>query len=561
LWVNENFVSCGTVQLLAKFVTYHLKLRTDFLAFGMLKKKLAFIMVLISGCSTVEQRDPVKIDFYTSNLFSDVQLKAVFPDSKTFVDCTPRRDLQEIVEEYEDVKAKPDFDLKEFVNRNFDLPVRPKSTFATDTTLMMGEHLTRLWPVLTRKADQVEPRSSLIPLPNDYVVPGGRFSEIYYWDSYFTILGLKAQKRYDLIQSMVKNFAHLINTIGFIPNGNRNYYLTRSQPPFFSLIVRELEEYDSLAADHYLDEMLKEYNFWMNGGDSLKSPGDATQHVVMLADGVIMNRYFDKGLSPRPEAYKEDYALAQKRPAEEHERIYRDIRSAAESGWDFSSRWFADGKNMSTIHTTEIVPVDLNCLLAHLEKMIAKGYARRGNSQAASEFTNKFSARREAIIKYAWDPDSNFFMDYDFVANKRTGIKSLAGVYPLFLELVPADLAQKASVTLEKEFLQQGGLVTTLTDTDQQWDAPNGWAPLQWMSYKGLKNYGLDKLGNEIRRRWVRQNIRVYEATGKMMEKYNVADTTLNAGGGEYPNQDGFGWTNGVALAFMKEISFQLEPR
>jgi alpha,alpha-trehalase len=117
----------------------------------------------------------------------------------------------------------------------------------------MEEHLTRLWPVLTRKADDQNPRSSLIPLPYDYVVPGGRFSEIYYWDSYFTILGLKAQKRYDLIQNMVKNFAHLIDTNGFIPNGNRNYYLTRSQPPFFSLIVRELEEYDSLAADHYLE--------------------------------------------------------------------------------------------------------------------------------------------------------------------------------------------------------------------------------------------------------------------------------------------------------------------
>ena len=289
---------------------------------------LIISVMILASCS---QKETTKPDFYTSEFFHEVQLKAVFPDSKTFVDCTPKRDLSEIIADYEQMKSKPDFDLKEFVNLNFDLPVRPKSSFVTDTTLMMEEHITRLWPVLTRKADDVNPRSSLIPLPYDYVVPGGRFSEIYYWDSYFTILGLKAQERYDLIQNMVKNFAHLIEKNGFIPNGNRNYYLTRSQPPFFSLIVRELEEYDSLAADHYLDAMVKEYQFWMSGLKDVKNPGDASDHVVMLTDGSVVNRYFDKGNSPRPEAYKEDFTLARNHTGKE-EKIYRDLRSAAESG-------------------------------------------------------------------------------------------------------------------------------------------------------------------------------------------------------------------------------------
>jgi alpha,alpha-trehalase len=525
----------------------------------MTRFKLIALIMLTASCSVKERSESGK-DFYSSQFFHDVQTKAIFPDSKTFVDCTPKRDLGEIIADYDEVKNKPDFDLHEFVSRNFDLPVRPKSGFATDTTLAMEEHLTRLWPVLTRKADHVEPRSSLIPLPYDYVVPGGRFSEIYYWDSYFTILGLKSQKRYDLIQNMVKNFAHLIDTIGFIPNGNRNYYLTRSQPPFFSLIVKELEDYDSLAADHYLEPMMKEYEFWMSGVDSVENPGDAREHVIRLQDGTIMNRYWDKGESPRPEAYKEDYALGQKDPANE-KRIYRDIRSAAESGWDFSSRWFRDGKTMATIHTTEIVPVDLNCLLAHLEKMIAKGLTIRKNNDAAYAYTKRSNDRRRALLTFCWDPEANFFTDYDFVANKRTGIKSLAGVFPLFFEMTPKDVAEKASLTIKNEFLKQGGLVTTLVDTDQQWDSPNGWAPLQWMAYKGLKNYQIDKLANEIRHRWLRQNMRVYEATGKMMEKYNVTDTTLIAGGGEYPNQDGFGWTNGVALKFLKEQTYQLQNK
>lgn len=525
-----------------------------------MQKKFILLFMVLAGCSSPELHKSVSTNFYSSALFHDVQLKAVFPDSKTFPDCTPKKEIDEILKDYEAMKDKPDFDLREFVNLNFEMPVRPKSSFATDTTLSMEEHLTRLWPVLTRKADQVEPRSSLIPLPYDYVVPGGRFSEIYYWDSYFTILGLKAQKRYDLIQNMVKNFAHLIDTVGFIPNGNRNYYLTRSQPPFFSLIIRELEEYDSLSAQRYLDAMLKEYKFWMAGEDSVKNPGDAVEHVVMLSDGTLMNRYYDKGERPRPEAYKEDYALGQKDTANEA-LLYRNIRSAAESGWDFSSRWFRDGKTIETIHTTDIVPVDLNCLMAHLEKMIAKGYTLRGDSKSAARYEQRSAARRRALLTFCWDAGLNFFVDYDFRAQKNTGIKSLAGIYPLFFEMTQKDIADKAANTLRTEFLRPGGLVTTLVDTDQQWDAPNGWAPLQWMAYKGLKNYRIDGLANEIRSRWLRQNMRVYETTGKMMEKYNVTDTTLNAGGGEYPNQDGFGWTNGVALAFMKELTYQLGSR
>lgn len=510
--------------------------------------RILWMVIILFGCG----QEKKNTGFYTSSLFHDVQVKAVFPDSKTFVDCTPKRDLEDIQADYEEQKNKPDFDLVTFVNQNFDPPVRPKSTFATDTTLLMEEHLTRLWPVLTRKADDVNPRSSLIPLPHDYVVPGGRFSEIYYWDSYFTILGLKAQKRYDLIQNMVNNFAHLINTVGFIPNGNRNYYLTRSQPPFFSMIVRELEEYDSLAADHYLDAMVKEHNFWMSGIDSVKMPGDAVQHVVMLTDGTIMNRYYDKGESPRPEAYKEDYALGQKQKDKE-KRLYRDLRSAAESGWDFSSRWFEDGRTLATIHTTDIVPVDLNCLMAHLERMIAKGYALRGNAEAGKKYVRMADQRRRALVTFSWDPDQGYFFDYDYVKGSRTGVKSLAGIFPLYFQMAQKDIAEKASSVIANEFLKPGGLVTTLTDTDQQWDAPNGWAPLQWMTYKGLKNYQIDKLADEIRDRWLRQNERVYRATGKMMEKYNVMDTTLLAGGGEYPNQDGFGWTNGVAIAFRNE--------
>lgn len=186
------------------------------------------------------QREVVRtpVEFYSSNLFREVQLQSIFTDSKTFVDCTPKRAVYEILQDYETQKSRADFDLATFVKNNFDLPDRPQSAFKTDSLLSMQDHITKLWPVLTRKADLFNANASLIPLPDQYIVPGGRFSEIYYWDSYFTMLGLKAQGRYDLIGDMVHNFAFLIDSIGFIPNGNRNYYLSRSQPPFFSLMVK-----------------------------------------------------------------------------------------------------------------------------------------------------------------------------------------------------------------------------------------------------------------------------------------------------------------------------------
>lgn len=496
------------------------------------------------------------VDFYSTELFRDVQESRVFPDSKTFVDCVPKRSIGEILMEYHEQKTKKSFNLRAFVFANFNLPDRPVSTFRSDSLKSMEEHITDLWPVLTRKADTYNAKASLIPLPDQYIVPGGRFSEIYYWDSYFTMLGLRAQQRYDVIGDMVSNFAFLIDSIGFIPNGNRNYYLSRSQPPFFSLMVSLLAEDDTTAIQRYLPRLRKEYDFWMDGAGRLARPGDVYNRVVMMPDGTILNRYYDTTPEPRPESYREDVHLARSAMRDPTE-LYTDIRAAAESGWDFSSRWFADGKSLKAIQTTHIVPVDLNCLLYHLEQLIATGFEKNGNDKEASAMKKRADVRRRAILTYFWDPNANFFFDYNFIDGERTSIKSLAGMFPLFFRLASPDVASAAKTVLEKEFLMPGGLLTSLHESGEQWDAPNGWAPLQWISYKGLMNYNHDILANEVRSRWLKQNERVYKATGKMMEKYNVVDTTLVAGGGEYPNQDGFGWTNGVALAFIREGRIQ----
>jgi alpha,alpha-trehalase len=486
-------------------------------------------------------------------LFADVQMGQVFPDGKTFVDCTPKYPVADILAKYEKAKTEPNFDLKAFVKANFYTPHLYSSNFKADTSRSAEEHINALWPVLTRNPDQVAPNSTLIPLPHPYVVPGGRFGEVYYWDSYFTMLGLQSSGRIEMIGNMVDNFAHLIDSIGFIPNGNRTYYLTRSQPPFFAAMVQLLATArGNETYTKYLPQLEKEYAFWMKGLDKVSATHPAELHVVRLKDGTILNRYFDRGTTPRAEMYRSDVETAKstQRPAEQ---VYSDIRSACESGWDFSSRWLADPSQLSTIHTTEIIPVDLNSLLFNLEQTIARAYAEKGDQSKSQDYTFKALTRQRAVYKYCWDVKRGYFADYDFVKGATTPVLSLAGMYPLYFHLATPEQAKSSTQVVEKLFLRPGGLQSTANTTGQQWDAPNGWAPLQWMTIQGLRNYQQDQLANTIKDRWTKLNVKVYKATGKMVEKYNVADLSLIAGGGEYPVQDGFGWSNGVLLKLLSE--------
>ncbi len=501
---------------------------------------------------TKDTKSHVSPDERFGELFVRTQLEGVFPDSKTFVDCTPKFTTDEILENYKSQKEGVNFDLKRFVLENFELPKQFSSDFKSDSTRSPKEHITALWPILTRQADSTTV-GSLLALPNSYIVPGGRFGEIYYWDSYFTILGLQADHKYEMIENMADNFAHLINTVGHVPNGNRTYYLSRSQPPFFSLIVDVVHDIKGEGSlKKYLPALEKEYAFWMDGSKELTTEKSTQRRVILLQDRSILNRYWDDNPTPRPESYKEDIEIAKEsnRPAKE---VYRDIKAGAESGWDFSSRWFRDGKTLATIHTTEIIPIDLNSLLHHLEKMLEKTYRSIGNLDKAENYNQKAKLRAIAIQKYCWNETKGFYFDYDFVKKKQKPIYSLAGITPLFFNISTFKNSKAVAQKIESDFLQPGGLTTTLNNTQEQWDAPNGWAPLQWMAIQGLRNYKQTELAEEIKKRWVILNTKVYKNTGKMVEKYNVYDLSLKAGGGEYPVQDGFGWTNGVLLKLLSE--------
>ena len=531
-----------------------------------MKKHLGFLILLAffaceSSPGTVQNTEkevlvkgPRSPDALYGALFDAVQMARVFPDGKTFADCTAKIPPSEILKRYDEARKMSGFDLKKFVLEHFELPTSYSSEFNTDVSRPPAEHIQALWPVLTRPADTIRLGSTLLPLPKPYVVPGGRFGEVYYWDSYFTMLGLESAGKQDLIGNILDNFAYLIDTYGHIPNGNRAYYLSRSQPPFFSLMVK-LSEPDAQGKpswSRYLPQLEKEYAFWMDGADKLTEQNPTHRRVVLLEPEVVLNRYWDDRPAPRPESYREDLETANSIPSRPPQTMYRHIKAGAESGWDFSSRWNV-GTDLKDINTTDIIPVDLNCLLWHLESTLSKGFQEKGDAAKTEYYGKRAYLRERAIRKYFYDKPSGWYMDYDWTNRAPTGVLSLAGVYPLFFAIAEKDQADACAKMLEKTFLKAGGLVTTPNHTGQQWDAPNGWAPLQWMAIAGLREYGYTGLANTVKQRWVKLNTDVYRRTGKMLEKYNVEDLSLEAGGGEYPVQDGFGWTNGVLLRLLME--------
>lgn len=484
------------------------------------------------------------------NLFEQIQMQQIYPDGKTFVDCVPKEDPKQIMAAYNAAAVKSTFNLRQFANDHFYLPKLNNSDYHADTSVSVQEHIHQLWDVLKHNPDDNVRYSSLLPLPNAYIVPGGRFREIYYWDSYFTMLGLQVDGKMEMIENMVKNFAFLINKYGFIPNGNRTYYLTRSQPPFFSMMVDLLaEQKDDAIYKTYQSALLKEYNFWMK---ATASPGS----TVKMPDGSTLNRYWDKGTTAREESWKEDVESAAVTTMPK-DLFYRNVRSGAASGWDFSSRWFKDATHLTTIQITNIVPVDLNCLMLHLEQTLIKSYIICNDKKNAAIFAGKAARRRNAILKYCWNSQKQFFCDY-LIKEKRISKEiTLAGMFPLFFNIADKTQADKMARVIKDKFLAPGGVITTLHKTGQQWDAPNGWAPLEYITIKGLSNYRQNALADTIAQRWARLNIKVYKNTGKLMEKYNVENTDLIGGGGEYPLQDGFGWTNGVLLRLLKDYPSQ----
>lgn len=518
---------------------------------------LIFFLTMLFSCQPVDphfsQKDS-NPDLYIPDLdlgvlFKDVQSSDIFPDYKTFVDCRPLQSPDQILASYLNKKEEPSFDLSTFVNNHFELPVVFQIPDSFHFPRDMETHLHQHWDYLTRSTPEQDSFSTAIALPYPYVVPGGRFREMFYWDSYFILLGLLESNRDDLALGILKNFQYLIDKFGYIPNGNRTYFLTRSQPPLFAAGLQAYAEkkgIDSILP--FLPALEKEYEFWMRGKNLIKRNDTSAERVVAVEDKQFLNRYYGARDVARAEAFGKEMRWAQEKNPEERPNYFRHLRATCESGWDFSSRWFRNPGKKSTCHTMDIIPVCLNSLLFNLEQLLSQLYKETEEEEKSIFYAQKAAQRKQLADTFLWDEKKKCYKDYDFIVNEPTSAQTLAIAYPLYVKMASEEQAKAIAQIIEQDFLFPGGVVTTLGPEAEQWDYPNGWAPLQWITIQGLLNYGHEELAMEIARRWLAVNRGVYEQDRKMMEKYHVVQPDRPAGGGEYPNQDGFGWTNAIAL-------------
>lgn len=505
----------------------------------------------VAHAQAVGPFDPTPPSITYGPLYTAVELGAVFPDEKTFPDLLPNQPPAQILAAYASQSPLPGFNIGSFVSANFTgpTPAGPVIPTAVHGQALL-DYIASLWPVMTRTTATVPANSTLLPLPYPYIVPSNRFRENYYWDSYFVMLGLEQQGQATLAEDMLKNFAFEIDRFGHVPNANRSYYLSRSEPPFFSLMVTLIAENGGGQSTlvTYLPELVGEWNYWMSGSAALP-PGQAAGSAVRLADGTLLNRYYDSRQAPRDESYLDDVQSAEMSQVAAPV-LWQNLRATAASGWDFSSRWLADGKTLGTDRALDIVPPDLNALLVHLEETIAAGYALKGDFRNAALFAQRALTRAAAIDRVLYDPSIGAFTDFLWQENRQIGDLSAATFFPLYLDVATPAEAKAVAATARATLLDVGGLEMTLNQTGQQWDYPNGWAPLQWVAVMGLRHYGQDDLAHTIASRWIAKNIAGYEQFGELVEKYNVSNTTGDAGsGGEYATQVGFGWTNGVIIA------------
>jgi len=521
-------------------------------------------------------------------LLEAVQMARIYPDSKTFVDKKLKFPPGKIIKNFETLLNQHNGALlsvdqiKKFVEDHFDEEGQelepwtpedwtPEPAFIANlrkpALRNLAKRIARLWRDLSRKIkDDVKENPSLysiIYVPNGFVVPGGRFREFYYWDTYWII---KALLHYDMsktVKGIIENFLLMVKTYGLVPNGGRIYYTKRSQPPFLTLMMKE---YIDKTADvqflrTQLDTLVRELDFW-----------ETRRSVEVCKDGKTYKLFAfgTGGTGPRPESYREDVESAEEafETESDREEFYYHMKAGAESGWDYSSRWMInkDGDNtgsLKEVRTSNILPVDLNALMYMNYMAVSEFYSLLGDSAKSDDFIKKASEIKEAIEAVLWMNEDKMWYDYDLENDKPRKYFYPSNLFPLWAECYDIgrkdELAQSAVGYLRKTgaIRCKGGVPTSLDESGQQWDFPNAWPPLQHILVAGLlrtENIEARKMALTIARRYT--NGAIFSCPDgaevcNMFEKYNVNEMGSAGGGGEYDVQTGFGWTNGVIIDFM----------
>uniref|UniRef100_A0A8D1CDY5 Trehalase n=1 Tax=Sus scrofa TaxID=9823 RepID=A0A8D1CDY5_PIG len=362
------------------------------------------------------------------------------------------------------------------------------------------------------------------------------------------------------VKGMLQNFLDLVQTYGHVPNGARVYYLQRSQPPLLSLMM---ERYVTQANDtaflrDNLETLALELDFWTkNRSISVSSGGKS----------YVLNRYHVPYGGPRPESYSKDAELAATLSEGDHEALWAELKAGAESGWDFSSRWFVGGPNpdsLSSIRTSKLVPVDLNAFLCQAEELMSNFYSRLGNDSQAEKYRNLRAQRMAAMKDILWDEEKGAWFDYDLENGKKNLEFYPSNLAPLWAGCFsdPGDVDKALKYLEDSQILTYHyGIPTSLRKTGQQWDFPNAWAPLQDLVIRGLAkspSARAQEVAFQLAQNWIRTNFDVYSRRSAMYEKYDISNGGQPGGGGEYEVQEGFGWTNGVVLMLLDRYGDRL---
>ncbi|XP_054988868.1 trehalase isoform X2 [Sorex araneus] len=519
---------------------------------------LALPLLLLLGLHLGASQDlppPCDSEIYCYGpLLHAVQMAKFYPDDKQFVDMPmtlppgqvlqkfnnlstahnssiPREQLQNFVKTYFKAKGQ---ELEVWTPEDWKESPKILQRISDPKLRTWAEKLNQLWKKLGRKVKAEvlkEPeRFSLIPSRHPFIVPGGRFLEFYY-------------------------------CLGHIPNGARVYYKQRSQPPLLTLMMDSYFKHtrDETFLRDNIDTLASELDFW------------ATNRSISVSAGgknYILSRYYVPYGGPRPESYSKDFELASTKPEGERENLYTELKAGAESGWDFSSRWFV-GKlskpnSLSGIRTSRLVPVDLNAILCQAEALMSQFYATLGNKTQAQKYQDQRAQRMEAMQALMWDQQRGAWFDYDLDEKQKN-----PEFYPSNLAPLWAGCFQDSKVVDQVlKYLEDNkilnykhGIPASLKDSGEQWDLPNAWAPLQDMVIRGLANSNSKRakeVAFQLAQNWIKTNYDVFSRTSAMYEKYNITNGGQPGGGGEYEVQEGFGWTNGMAFMLLDRYGQQL---
>ncbi|KAF6208666.1 hypothetical protein GE061_017124 [Apolygus lucorum] len=541
-----------------------------------------------SPCKWASDPNDIRNILCDGPILHAVQMSNVFPDCKTFVDMNVKTSIPAINGAWKTIAAQygkqpvPMTTILKFLEDHFetvegdsqlekwvptDWTPNPKILDKVEDSeyKYFAKELNNLWLKLGRKMNaKVETeknKTTLLYVPNGFIIPGGRFRELYYWDTYFILLGLFACDMFQTAKGIIENMIYLLKNHGSMFNGTRIYYQFRSQPP---LLLKMVDEYVDATQDFSMVEknfrvLEREMIFW-----------ESTRKIKVTVDGKTHDvfRYNCCMPGPRPESYREDYSTAEKSSNEQKLYKYQAIASACESGWDFSSRWFKckKGNTIKDMHTHEIIPVDLNAFMHMNYEILKKWSTRLKLENETRKYTELSDKIKEAIRDVLWDELDGIWYDRD----TRDGSLNKEYATSNFTPLWTRSFNDKAKVEIAERMLEyyskynlwkyKGGLPTTMCFSGEQWDWPNSWAPLQLIASQGFRNVGLPVLGYKTASNWVNNNYTGYLKHNVIFEKYDCRRPGMTGFGGEYEEQVGFGWSNGVLFQFMQEYPDRLKP-